>query len=136
MNSSGGLRRRSALLFEGFLAGIGRLVFLTFVVCLWEERAELRLVISFGSLPATDVPALVRCHFVDTEPRCLRLKPQEDKEIKNSCHDSVSAWCSGKFSATLQLTGNADPLAESDPLRTLSDSLKRQELKTWSARER
>ena len=32
-----------------------------------EERAELRLVISFCSLPVTDVPALVRCHFVDTE---------------------------------------------------------------------
>ena len=38
---------------------VGRLVFLTFVVWLWEERAELRWVVSFCSLPVTDVPALV-----------------------------------------------------------------------------
>ena len=30
--------------FQAFLATVGRLVFLTFVACMWEERAELRLV--------------------------------------------------------------------------------------------
>ena len=38
--------------------------FLTFDVCMWEERAELRLVLFFpsGFFQVTDVPAPVRCH--------------------------------------------------------------------------
>ena len=46
--------------FQAFLATVGRLVSLTFVVCRWEERAEHRLV----GVSVTDVPALERCHFL------------------------------------------------------------------------
>ena len=40
-------------------------------------------VVSFCTFPVTDVLALVRCHFVDTEPRRLRLQSQK-KERKIS----------------------------------------------------
>ena len=39
--------------------------------------------VSFGSFPVADVPALVRCHFVDTEPRRLRSKSWKFKKKKD-----------------------------------------------------
>ena len=44
-----------------------------------------------GRVPVTDVPAQVRCHCVDTEPRRLRLKSQDNlnqllpRELNRDC---------------------------------------------------
>ena len=64
--------------------------FLTFVVCMWEEKAELRLICLFSVVcPVTDLLALVRCHFVDTEPCRLRLK---FRKIEKSAVPSLLSW--------------------------------------------
>ena len=61
-------------LFEDVMATVGRLVS-WLSLCAWGQRElSFAWLVSFCSFPVTDVPALVRCHFVDTEPRRLRLK--------------------------------------------------------------
>ena len=46
----------------------------------------------FGSFPVTDVPALVRCHFVDTEPRRLRLKSKKNNYNAYNYHAYNNAY--------------------------------------------
>ena len=76
------------------MATVGRLVFLTFVVCMWEERErELRFawLASFRSFPATDVLALVRCHVVDIEPlRSLNHIKAKNEHNINECREVVA----------------------------------------------
>ena len=56
-----------------------------------------------GVLQSTDVPALVRCHFVDTEPRRLRLQSHPE-QVKGLGKPPMFQGVSSKFTEWLKKT--------------------------------
>ena len=95
VNSSEGWEEDVYLFSKGVMATVGRLVSWLSSCASGKRELSFAWLLFFGSFPVTDVPALVRCHFVDTEPRRLRLTSKKNKS--NNSQDSPHRAFSKRF---------------------------------------
>ena len=95
VNSSEGWEEDVYPFSKGVMATVGRLVSWLSSCASGKRELSFAWLLFFGSFPVTDVPALVRCHFVDTEPRRLRLTSKKNKS--NNSQDSPHWAFSKRF---------------------------------------